>query len=142
MTISAKTWRTLLIIGDLLALMLFVLVGQTDHGTVDKGRPLLGVLQASWEFALLWLLVGWPLDAFPHFKDWTVRNLLGRALLTWLVAAPLGLLLRSLVLSRLNIPTLFLAATLGFGVLFLWAWRLLIVLIQRIIGRRQLKIGA
>jgi hypothetical protein len=136
MTISAKTWRYLLVIGDLLALILFVLVGQTDHGTVDKSNPLLGVLQASWEFALLWLLVGWPLNAFPQFENWTTRDLLGRALLTWLVAAPLGLLLRSLVLSRLNIPTLFLAATLGFGILFLWAWRLLLILIWRIASRR------
>lgn len=141
MIISAKTWRFLLIMGDLLALILFVLVGQTDHGTVDKDSPFLGVLQASWGFALLWLLIGWALDAFPHFEDWTARILLGRALLTWLVAAPLGLLLRSLVLSRLNIPTLFLAATLGFGVLFLWAWRLLIVLIQHTIRRRQPLIG-
>jgi hypothetical protein len=141
MIISARTWRFLLIVGDLLALILFVLVGQTDHGTADKDSPLLGALQASWEFALLWLLIGWPLDAFPRFEDWTARVLLSRALLTWLVAAPLGLLLRSLVLSRLNIPTLFLAATLGFGVLFLWAWRLLIVLIQRTIRRRQPLIG-
>jgi hypothetical protein len=141
MIISAKTWRSLLIMGDLLALILFVLVGQTNHGTVDKGSPFLGALQTSWEFALLWLLIGWALDAFPHFEDWTARILLGRALLTWLVAAPLALLLRSLVLSRLNIPTLFLAATLGFGVLFLWTWRLLIVLIQRTIRRRQPLIG-
>ena len=136
MTISAKTWRYLLIIGDLLALILFVLVGQTDHGTVDQGSPLLGVLQASWEFALLWLLVGWPLDAFPQPKDWTTRLLLSRALLTWLVTAPLSLLLRSLVLNRLNIPTLFLAATLGFGILFLWAGRLFLILIWRATSRR------
>lgn len=136
MKISEKMWRYSLIVGDLLALILFVGVGQADHGTINDANPILGMLQASWEFALLWLLVGWPLAAFPSFKDWTVRLLLSRALLTWLVAAPLSLLLRSLVLSRLNIPTLFLAATLGFGILFLFAWRVLLIIVWRAATRR------
>ena len=136
MNISEKTWRYLLIIGDLLALILFVWIGQTDHGTINDSNPILGTVKASWEFALMWLLIGWPLDAFPQFKDWTVRTLLSRPLVAWLVAAPLSLLLRSLVLSRLNIPALFLAATLGFGILFLWAWRLLIILVWQAITRR------
>lgn len=135
MTISSKTWRYVLIIGDLLALILFVLVGQTDHGTVNQDNPLLGLLRASWMFALLWLLAGWPLDTFPRFENWTARILMGRALVTWLVTAPLGLLLRSLVLGRLNIPTLFLAATLGFGILFLWAWRLLLILVWKKVAK-------
>ncbi len=135
MNIPDKAWRYGLIIGDLLALIVFVWVGQTDHGTTNDSQPILGVIKASWEFALVWLLVGWPLDTFPQYKDWTVRTLLSRPLVTWLAAAPLGLLLRSLVLSRLNIPTLFLAATLGFGTLFLWAWRLLIILAWRAVSR-------
>jgi hypothetical protein len=134
---SGKIWRFVLIIGDLLALILFVGVGQADHGTMNEGNPILGILQASWEFALLWLLIGWPLAAFPPYKDWTVSLLLSRALLTWLVAAPLSLLLRSWVFGRLNIPTLFLAATLGFGILFLFAWRALLTLVWRTAARRE-----
>ena len=136
MNIPEKTWRYLLIIGDLLALILFVWVGQADHGTANDSNPIGGAIKASWEFALMWLLIGWTLGAFPQFKDWTVLTLLSRPLIAWLIAAPLSLLLRSLVLSRLNIPTLFLAATLGFGILFLWAWRLLIILVWRAVKRR------
>jgi hypothetical protein len=138
MTTSGKTWRVILIIGDLLALALFVWVGQTDHGTTNNTNLVLGVVTASWEFVLMWLLVGWLLNAFPRYPDWTVRTLLSQPLLAWLVAAPLSLLLRSLVLNRLNIPTLFLAATLGFGILFLWGWRLLIILVWRIALRRPM----
>lgn len=137
MNIAEKTWRYSLIIGDLLALILFVWIGQTDHGTTNISNPILGVIKASWEFALMWLLIGWPLEAFPHFKDWTVRTLLSRPLVAWLVAAPLGLLLRSLVLNRLNIPSLFLAATLGFGILFLWTWRLLIIIVWRSVKKHR-----
>jgi hypothetical protein len=129
---SEKTGRYGLILGDLLALILFVWTGQTDHGTLNDANPILGILVASWEFALLWLFVGWPLNAFPLAKDWTIRLLLSKAMLAWLVAAPLALLLRSLVLGRLNIPSLFMAATLGFGILFLWAGRLLLFLIWRL----------
>lgn len=131
MTTSEKIGRYVLIFMDLLALILFVWTGQTDHGTMNDANPIVGILTASWEFALLWLLVGWPLDAFPRVQDWTIRLLLSKAMLAWLVAAPLALLLRSLVLSRLNIPSLFMAATLGFGILFLWAGRLLLFLIWR-----------
>ena len=137
MNIAEKTWRYSLIIGDLMALILFVWIGQTDHGTTNISNPILGVIKASWEFALMWLLIGWPLEAFPHFKDWTVRTLLSRPLVAWLVAAPLGLLLRSLVLNRLNIPSLFLAATLGFGILFLWTWRLLIIIVWRSVKKHR-----
>jgi hypothetical protein len=120
--------RVILLIGDLVALLLFVLVGQRDHGTINDARPFLGILQASWELALMWIVVGWPLGAFPRAEAWTTRRLLTRPLVTWLAAAPLGLLLRALVLQRLVIQTLFLAATLGFGLLFLLAWRILLVL--------------
>jgi hypothetical protein len=137
MKISTKTWRAILIMGDLLALILFVVVGQTDHGTIREENPTLGVLLASWGFALLWLLTGWPLASFPHPTDWNLRVLLGKALHTWLVAAPLGLLLRSFVLGRLNIPVLFFTATLGFGLLFLWAWRFLLFIVWRMISPQK-----
>jgi hypothetical protein len=114
---------------------MFVYVGQRDHGTISAANPVRGLLLASWEFALLWVVIGWPLEAFPPFKKWTPRLLITRPLLTWLIAAPLGLLLRSFVLARLNIPTLFLAATLGFGLIFLFAWRLFAVLVWKITTR-------
>ena len=125
--VPGKWVRVILLAGDLVALMLFVYVGQRDHGTVNDAWPLLGILLSSWEFALLWIVAGWPLGAFPPAEEWTTRVLLTRPLLTWLVAAPLGLLLRALVLERLVIQTLFFAATLGFGIIFLFVWRMLFI---------------
>lgn len=129
--------RWILLIGDLITLILFIIIGQRDHGTVNHIHPVLGVLSASWEFALVWLVVGWPLGAFPRVEEWTTRVLLTRPVTVWLAAAPLGLLLRSWTLHRLNIPTLFLAATLGFGLVFLLAWRLLFVWGWKTAVRRQ-----
>ncbi len=133
----SKKWaRIILIIGDLATLISFVYVGQNDHGTIDAANPAMGVLLASWEFALLWIVVGFPLGAFPRVEEWTSRSLLARAVVTWLVTAPLAILLRFLIQSRWNIATLFLAATLGFGLVFLFVWRLLFFLVWQIVAHR------
>jgi hypothetical protein len=44
--------------------------------------------------------------------------------------------LRALLLGRATIPTLFLVTTLGFGTLFLLAWRLLFGLVYQARQRR------
>jgi hypothetical protein len=54
---------------------------------------------------------------------------MGRSLNTWLVAAPLGVLLRAALLGRSVIPTPFLAVTLAVGGLFILGWRLLFRLV-------------
>jgi hypothetical protein len=58
------------------------------------------------------------------------RVFLARSLVTWLVAAPLGLLLRALVMERAVVPTAFMAAALGFGGLMLLGWRLAFALLH------------
>jgi hypothetical protein len=120
-----------LLLGDLLALLAFVYAGQRDHDLVDPTQPLLGVLQTAAPFALAWLLAGWWLGAFNLDEIPAFRPFLARSLNAWLVAASLGLLLRSYILGRAVIPTGFLAATLGFGGLFLLTWRLAYALARR-----------
>jgi len=48
---------------------------------------------------------------------------------TWLVAAPIGILVRSYALGRAVIPTVFLVATLGFGGAFVLGWRALFAVV-------------
>lgn len=117
--------RILLIAGDLGVLLLFVYIGQVDHGVVNSVHPLLGLLASSWEFALVWLIAGRLLGAFPGANSKPSRAFLTTSLLAWFVTAPLAVLLRALVLSRPAIPTLFLAVTLVYGGFFLIGWRLL-----------------
>lgn len=132
---GARGWRSLLLLGDLVALFLFVLVGQLDHDLLPGTNPLWYTLTRALPFIAVWLATGWLLGAFrlPAESGWRalVWTLGGRALHGWLIAAPLGLLLRALLLGRATIPTLFWAATLGFGALFLLAWRLLFGLLYR-----------
>jgi|CXWL01.1.fsa_nt_gi hypothetical protein len=117
--------------GDLLAVILFVYLGQRDHDLVYQASPLWGVLYTTGIFALPWAIAGWLLGAFPSPAGLTARALLARSLNTWLVTAPLGLLLRSYLLGRAVLPTGFIVATYVFGGLFLLGWRVAFLLLWK-----------
>lgn len=119
----------LLLAGDLVALFLFVLVGQREHELLDNVHPLLNAAASALPFWLMWIIAGWPLKAFslparPSSLGQLLRHLLGRGLIAWLVAAPLAVVLRALILRRSTIPTLFLIVAMAFGGLFILGWRL------------------
>jgi hypothetical protein len=122
------------LIGDVLALSAFVFIGQLDHGLVDAANPLWGVLEQVLIFGAPWLAAGLWLGAF-RFDAGNARTFLARSLNTWLVAALLGLLLRSYVLGRAVVPTAFISATLFFGGVFVLGWRALFVLGRFLIRR-------
>lgn len=124
--------RLILLFGDLVALILFVYIGQRDHELLNAENPLLGILMTTIEFAIPWLLAAILLNAYPPTNRTSLRTILGNALVAWLVAAPLGLLLRAYILNRAIIPTSFFAATLFFGGLFIFIWRLIYIVIYRI----------
>ncbi len=132
---ARRPWELLLLVGDLVALFLFVLAGQMDHDLLPGANPLWYTLTRGWPFLLVWLVVGGLTGAFrlpTGASGWPLlRELGGRALHGWLIAAPLGVVLRALVLGRSVIPVLFFLTTLGFGALFLLAWRLLFGLLYR-----------
>jgi hypothetical protein len=127
----------ILLAGDLIALTAFVAVGQRDHNLVNAANPVLGVLATAAEFGAPWAAAGWLLGAF-RVGDREGRPdiaLLARSLNAWLVAAPIGILIRSYALGRAVIPTVFLVATLGFGGLFVLGWRVAFALVWGWVGR-------
>lgn len=124
--------------GDAIALLLFVLIGQADHSTLDASNPILGALPNVAALAIPWLAIAFLLRAFPRGPQ-RLPQFLGRSLLAWLLAAPLGLLLRSLLLGRESVPIPFLLVTLAIGGLFLLGWRLLFWLV---VMRKSQPVGA
>jgi len=133
---SRSVHLLLWLIGDVLALSAFVFIGQVEHNLMDAAKPLWGVLEQVLLFGAPWLVAGLWLGAF-RFGEGDGRAFLARSLNTWLVAAPLGLLLRSYVLSRAVVPTAFISATLFFGGVFVLGWRLLFVLGWLLVQRRR-----
>jgi len=113
-----------LLLGDLLAILLFVLVGQRDHNTVDAARPFLGLLRTAFPFLLAWVVVAWVVKAVPlRANGMRLPCLLARTVNAWFIAAPLALMLRAFLLGR-DIPPAFMLVTLTLGSLFVLAWRL------------------
>ena len=96
-----RTYLLILLVGDLIALLVFVLIGQADHQTLDTANPISGALPNAIAFAVPWVIAGWLLGAFPGAgSQQSLWLFMGRSLNTWLVAAPLGVLLRAAFLQR------------------------------------------
>ncbi len=126
----------ILLAGDVLALLLFVAVGQRDHDLVDVANPLGRLLLVTASFAAPWAIAGWLLGAFPRGEAVSARTLLARSLNTWLVAAPLGVLVRAYLLGLVVVTRMFLVAGLAFGGLFLFTWRAAFLLVWNWLDRR------
>ncbi|MBP6470645.1 MAG: DUF3054 domain-containing protein [Chloroflexi bacterium] len=125
MSNNSMRWTPwVLLLGDIGAVLLFVVIGQRDHNTTDTARPLVGLLRASFPLLLAWVTVAWIVRAIPlKPEDMRLRTLLGRTLNAWFIAAPLALMLRGFLLTR-DIPPAFLLVTLTLGSLIVLAWRL------------------
>ena len=119
----------ILIIGDLLVLFLFVLLGRQDH---DLPFSLPEALETAIPFALGWLAA---LAVFRTYRPRTVASA-GKAvlyaLLTCCIAVPLGLLLRSLWIGRLPTGTFAIVAFPLIGS-FMSVWRAVCALLFRFI---------
>lgn len=117
--------RFLLLLGDLAAITLFVFIGQQDHGTTDVNNPIWGLFRASFPLLITWVIVAVAVRAYPTREHIFVKTLFLRGLNAWLIAAPLGLLLRAFVLNRGGIPAIFMLLTILVGGAFVLIWRLL-----------------
>lgn len=128
---KAFLFRILLLLGDLAAILLFVFIGQQDHATTDPDNPVLGLLKAAFPLLITWLVVALAVQAYPKADEMTLRRLLVRGLNAWLIAAPLGLILRAFMFDRGGIPAVFMLLTLLVAGAFILLWRLLFGLVWR-----------
>lgn len=121
--------RLILLLGDLIAIILFVFIGQQDHATTDVNNPLLGLLRASFPFLITWLIVAPIVGAYPAAENITLRRLLLHGLNASLIAAPIGLMLRAFLLERAVIVPIFMLLTLAATGAFILIWRLVFGLV-------------
>src|SRR5438105_5231217 len=131
--IRFQAW--LLVMGDVMVLILFVLGGQREHELINADNPLLGVAQTSAEFVVAWLLAAAWSGAFQRDAPPAWRAFMRRSVNAWLLAAPLATLLRALVLGRADIPTAFLIVVLLLGGALLLGWRLIYAIV--FVARRR-----
>lgn len=111
-------------LGDWLALLLFVVLGQADHAMLGLAA-LPSLLITSVSLILPWTAAAYLLGAYAYSPRLRWPVWLGRALTAWLVAAPLGLMLRAFLRGQATIIVVFMAVAMTLGGLMLLAWRAL-----------------
>lgn len=111
-----------LLLGDLLVLLLFVFIGQRDHDMSIVGS-LPSLVTTTLALAVPWAVAAWLLGALRLPRDEGLTDWLGPSLDAWLIAAPVGLLIRAVLRGQLSISVPFMAVVLVLGGLFVLAWR-------------------
>ncbi len=111
------------IVGDVVMLLAFIVIGEQDHGFLDDPTIVWTVLRALIVFGLPWVVAALWCGALAPVTRASYGRWLLATLQALLIALPLGIWLRALWLDRAVVPTLFISATLGFGTLFILGWR-------------------
>ena len=115
--------------GDAAALLVFVLVGLLSH---HGGVSATGLARDGLSFVGCWLVAGVAFGLYAHPSP-------RRLLATWVVAVPVAVLIRAVVLGRSpnGKEAGFLAVALTFTLLFVVALRLVVGLVSARTGRPE-----
>jgi hypothetical protein len=117
-----------LLMGDLFMLTLFVVFGKKEHGLEIINVE---TLTTALPMFFAWILAGWRTGAFT--ANATLSTVTKKTLFTTVLAVPIGLIIRSLLLGR-SIGLLFFIVTLLFTFGFIWIWRFFYFWISRKTG--------
>jgi Protein of unknown function (DUF3054) len=116
---SGASRIALLVIGDALVFIIFAVIGMRSH-KVSLTVP--SVLQTAAPFAIGWFLVSPFAGAFRRKTTSQPSKMSLRTALAWLIAWPVGLLLRGIIDHEIP-PLSFAIVTLITNTLFLQLWR-------------------
>lgn len=117
---NSRRLATILIAGDLVVLLIFVIIGRMSHdmtsSTIDSG------IITGATLIVPWLIMVFAVKALPGAD---LRQFILRSLTAWLIAVPLGLIARALMLGSNVISVPFMLTTLALGGASVFGWRLL-----------------
>jgi hypothetical protein len=112
----------LLAAGDALAFMIFAALGRASHSEAAGFAAILQVAETAAPFAIGWFVVAPFAGTYRADIASRPRQMLERSALAWLLAWPIGLLLRALI-RQTTIPLSFALVTLITNLLILLSWR-------------------
>lgn len=116
--------KIILIIGDFIVMLLFVLVGRSSHSmTAD----ITAIMMTAVPFLFGWFVITPWFGLFSAAVSLNWRALLPRLILSWAIGGALALVLRTLLLGRpvpAGIIPSFAVAAMSFSTLFMLIWRL------------------
>lgn len=123
MTTSLRRTTLILMAGDLAIFVMFALVGRETHASSDPNL-VVNALPTLLPFVLIWLMVSIPMGVYRPSVYRFVPLTIIRTLAAWIVAGPIALYARALLLARTAIPVPFIIVTMGLNGVMLLAWHI------------------
>jgi hypothetical protein len=113
--------RLLLILGDVVIFMFFAFTGRETHAPGDL-NPIVNALPTLLTFLIVWFTIAVVGRVYRSDVMTSPRAALLRTLIAWIIAAPIAIVIRAIILQRTAIPWQFVAVTLGLvgSLLLLW----------------------
>lgn len=125
-----STRHLILIVGDLLALLIFAAIGRRSHGEAAGLDALLEIARTAAPFIGGWFAVAPLLGAFRAAGTSGPAAMIRETALAWLVALPVGALLRVLMIGRFSPPSFYVVTFLTVLIL-LGGWRAVYALVEQ-----------
>ena len=113
----------LLVIGDALCFLIFVVLGRSSHNETSGFAAIPQIIITALPFIAGWFLVSPFLGAFRHMILAHPRSMVIRTALAWLLAWPVAMLLRGIFVDHGVPPLSFSIIVLLFNMLLLLIWR-------------------
>lgn len=123
MTARNRSNTLILIVGDLGIFVAFVLVGRETHAAGDPNL-IINVLPTLLPFGLIWFLIAIPIGVLRPNVYRVVRLTTIRTLAAWIIAGPIAIYVRALLLGRAAVPWQFVAVTMGLNAVLLLTWHM------------------
>jgi hypothetical protein len=113
--------QLLLAVGDVVIFMFFAFTGRETHAPGDP-NPIVNALPTLLTFLIGWFAIALVGGVYRSDVIANLRSALLRTLIAWIIAAPIAIIIRAILLSRTAIPWQFVAVTLGLvgSLLLLW----------------------
>jgi hypothetical protein len=116
-----KKPQFLLSLGDVVIFLFFAFTGRETHAPGDANL-IVNALPTLLTFLIVWFAIAMLGGVYRSGVITHPRSALLRTLIAWIIAAPIAILIRAIILSRTAIPWQFVAVTLGLVGMLLLLW--------------------
>jgi hypothetical protein len=113
--------QLMLILGDIVIFMFFAFTGRETHAPGDA-NVIVNALPTLFTFLIVWAAIALVGGVYRSGVITQPRSALLHTLIAWIIAAPIAIVIRAIILSRTAIPWQFVAVTMGLVGTLLLVW--------------------
>lgn len=113
--------QLILILGDVVIFLFFAFTGRETHAPGDANL-IVNALPTLFTFLIVWFTIATLGRVYRSAVMTNPQSAARRTLIAWIVAAPIAIVIRAILLSRTAIPWQFVAVTMGLMGSLLLVW--------------------